>query len=164
MTKRFIFFARLFERNIVKVLATILFLSHSNIAFAVFNTVHYATLYYSTPNATLHSGKVWYIDGNIPYMGRKHAPLFIVAFMWGMAMCFYVFSLMLIQCLQRQPNVWCLRWLVKFKPFYDAYTGSCRDSYRFWPGFLLFMRMGLYALNSLGPAYNELFYQVITLW
>ena len=75
-------------------------------------------------------------------------------------MCFYVFSLMLIQCLQKQPNIWCIRWIVKLKPFYDAYTGPCHDSYRFWPGFLLFMRTGLYVLNSLVPAYSKIFYQV----
>ena len=109
LTKRFLFITRLFGRNIVKVLATVLFLLYSNIAFAVFNTVHYATLYYSTPNATLHSGKVWYIDGNVPYLGHKHAPLFVIASLWLILMCFYVFSLMFIQCLQRQLNVWFLR-------------------------------------------------------
>ena len=162
LSKRFIFFTRLFGRNIVKVLATIVFLLYSNIIFAIFIAFQYATLHYSTPNTTLHSKMVWYIDGNVPYLGRKHAPLYIVALFWSMAVCFYLISLMLIQCLQRhaQPNVWCLRWIVKLKPFYDAYTGPCRDSYRFWPGFLLFMRTGLYILNSTIPAYSVVFFQL----
>jgi predicted outer membrane repeat protein len=160
LTKRFIFFTRLFGRNIVKVLATIIFLLYSNIVFATFIAFQYATLHYSTPNSTLHSKMVWYIDGNVPYLGREHAPLYIVALLWSMAMCFYMFSLMLIQCLQRQPNVWCLRWIIKLKPFYDAYTGPCRDSYRFWPGFLLFMRTGIYIMNSTVPAYSVVFFQL----
>ena len=160
LTKRFIFFIRLFGRNIVKVLATIVFLLYSNIVFAIFIAFQYATLHYSAPNTTLHSKMVWYIDGNVPYLGRKHAPLYIVSLFWLMAVCFYVISLMLIQCLQRQPNVCCLRWIVKLKPFYDAYTGPCRDSYRFWPGFLLFMRTGLYIMNSTIPAYSVVFFQL----
>lgn len=160
LTKQFIFFTRLFGRNIIKVLATIVFLLYSNITFAIFIAFQYATLHYSTPNTTLHSKMVWYIDGNVHYLGRKHAPLYIVALLWSMAMCFYVISLMLIQCLQRQPNVWCLRWIVKLKPFYDAYTGPCRDSYRFWPGFLLVMRTGLYIMNSTIPAYSVVFFQL----
>ena len=160
LTKRFLFFTRLFGRNIVKVLATIIFLLYSNIAFAVFVTAQFATLHYSTPNTTLHSKPVWYLDGNVPYLGRKHAPLFVVASLWWIAMCFYVFSLMLIQCLQRQPNIWCLHWIVRLRPFYDAYTGPCRDNYRFWPGFLLFMRTGLYFMNSTVPAYSVVFFQI----
>ena len=160
LTRKFIFFTRLFGRNIIKVLATVLFLLYSNIAFAVFIAAQYATMHYSTPNATLSSKPVWYLDGNVPYLGSKHAPLFLVAMLWWIAMCFYVLSLLLIQCLQKQPNIWCLRWIITLKPFYDAYTGPCRDNYRFWPGFLLFMRTGFYFMNSLIPAYSVVFYQV----
>ncbi len=56
----------------------------------------------------------------------------------------YTLCLLLIQCLQRGSG-WCvLRWVNKLRPFFDANTGPCRDHYRFWPGLLLFMRLGLY--------------------
>ena len=160
LTRKFIFFTRLFGRNIIKVLATLFFLLYSNIIFAVFITFQYATLHYSTPNGTLPSKRVWYYDGSVPFLGYKHAPLFVIALIWFTAMFFFVVSLLLIQCLQRQTNFWCFRWVVKLRPFYEAFTGPCHDNYRFWPGFLLFIRTGLYIMNSLIPSYSDVFFRI----
>ena len=51
-----------------------------------------------------------------------------------------------------------LFWVVKWKPFFDDYTGPYRDKYHFWPGFLLLVRIFLFvaiASNvSKGPILN----------
>ena len=161
LSRRFIFFTKLFGRNIVKILATVILLLYSNLLFATYTALRYATLHISTSNGTKYSKVAWYYDGNIPYMGLKHAPLLLVALVCLIFMFFYVFSLLLVQCLQKKSDIWCLRWVERLRPFYEAYTGPCCDNYRFWPGFLLFMRTGLYIMNSLIPrAYNDVFFQV----
>ena len=67
---------------------------------------------------------------------------------------------MLVQCLQRKSHILCLRWVERLRPFFETYTGPCRDNYRFWPGFLLFVRSGVYTLNSLIPAYTDVFFRI----
>ena len=163
LTRRFTFFTRLFGRNIVNVLATLFFLQYSNIVFANLATLVFARMYYSeSTNGSRHTltKYVWQYDGNLPFLGRKHAPLFVVAVIWTLVASFFVISLLLIQCLQKRSGLWCFRWVNTLRPFYDAYTGPCRDSYRFWPGFLLVMRTGLYIMNATGPFYSDLVYQI----
>ena len=75
-------------------------------------------------------------------------------------MLVFVFSLLLIQCLQKQSHWWCLRWVDRLRPFYEACNGPCHHNYRFWPGFLLFMRSGLYIINSLIPSYIDSMLQI----
>ena len=36
----------------------------------------------------------------------------------------------------------------------------CHDHYCFWPGFLLFVRIGLFIMNSLIPPHNDAFFQI----
>ena len=49
-------------------------------------------------------------------------------------------------------------WVVKLKPFFDAYTGPYKDKYHFWTGFLLLVRIILFlaiAANvTKGPILN----------
>ena len=161
LSRKFVFFTRLFGRNIIKVLATLALLLHSNILEASFITFRYATLHIYTSNGTRHSTKVaWYYDGNVPYFGLKHAPLFAVAFICSIVMLFFIFSLLLIQYLQKSSNLWCLHWVEKLRPFYEAFTGPCHDSYRFWPGFLIFMRSGIYIMNSAVPGYSDELFRI----
>ena len=160
LSRKLVFFTRLFGRNIIKVLATLIILLYSNLVFATFNTFRYATLHIPTSNGSLRFKVAWYYDGNVPYFGLKHALLSITALICTVAMLFFVFSLLLIQCLQKRSHLWCLSWVVRFRPFYEAYTGPCHDNYRFWPGFLLFMRSGLYVINSLIPSYDDVFFRI----
>ena len=48
LSRRFIFFTRLFGRTVLKVLATLLFLTHSQLMYASFHTFQYAHLFVST--------------------------------------------------------------------------------------------------------------------
>ena len=67
---------------------------------------------------------------------------------------------MLAQCLQHHSGYRLLSWVRRLKPFFDAYTGSYKDKYRFWTGLLLIVRTVLFfifALNSEGePVFNLL--------
>ena len=61
-----------------------------------------------------------------------------------------------MQCLQRRTYLFCLRWIEKMRPFFEAYTGPCRINSRFWPGFLLLMRAAMYYTSMhLGHSLNS---------
>ena len=70
----------------------------------------------------------------------------------------YTLVLLTIQWLKKVSNYKVLFWVVKLKPFFDAYTGPYKDKYHFWPGFLLLVRILLFlaiAANvSKGPILN----------
>ena len=155
LSYKFIFFTRLFGRNIIKVLATLAFLLYTNLAFSTIVALQYATLYIHDFNGTQYSKLIWYHDGNVPYFGPKHILLFIVASICAVVMLFFVISLLLIQYLQKRSELVCFSWVERLRPFYEAFTGPCHDSYHFWPGFILFMRSGLYVMNFLIPAYSD---------
>lgn len=160
LSRKFVFFTRLLGRNVIKVLATLIFILFSNLTYATVVTFQFATLHIFTSNGSHYSELVWYYDGNVPYLGLKHALLFIVASVCAVIMLFFVVSLLLIQCLQKSSNVWCLLWVDRLRPFYEAYTGPCNNSYRFWPGFILFIRSGIYVLHYLMPAWNDILFRV----
>ena len=158
--RRFIFFTRLLGRNIVHVLATLVAMIYSNLLFAIIVSFQFATLHISTINDTQYSESVWYYDGSIPYLGFKHAPLFIIALICSLFMLYFMSSLLFIQCLQKRSEIPCLRWVERLRPFYEAYTGPCRDHYRFWPGFLLLVRTGLFIMNYLVPSHIGTLFQI----
>ena len=165
LCRKFTSFTWLFGRNIVKVFATLLFLMYSPLMYAILQSFHFATLHASTLHGVNNAFRtVWHFDGNIPYFGAKHLPLFIVSVLCTSAMIWFTFSLLLIPCLQRRSNLLCFRWVDKLRPFFEAYTGPCRDNYRFWPGFLMLMRVGMYIMNTsistflLSPSQRKLVY------
>ena len=133
---------------------------YSNILFATIVTFRSATLHISTTNGTQYTKTVWYYDGSIPYLGLKHAPLFIIALICSLFMLYLMSSLLFIQCLQKRSEIPCLRWVERLRPFYEAYTGPCRDHYRFWPGFLLLVRTALFIMNSFIPSHIGAFFQI----
>ena len=57
--------------------------------------------------------------------------------------------LLFIQCLQKRSNICCLWWVERLRPFFEAYTGPCRVNYRFWSGFLFFVRLTLFTFSSI---------------
>ena len=147
-SRRFVFLTRLFGKNVLKVLATLLFLSHAQLLYACFHTFWFAKVYYmSEPNRAIQRKLVWDFDGNVPYLGLKHTLLFAVASFCSVFALLFMFSLLFIQCLQKRSNRWYLRWVERLRPYYEVYTGPCHDQYRFWPGFLYLTRTALYALN-----------------
>ena len=157
-SRRFMLLTRFFGKNVLKVLATLLFLSHAQLLYACFHTFWFAKVYYmSEPNRAIQRKVVWDFDGNIPYLGLKHALLFAVASFCSVFALLFMFSLLFIQCLQKRSDRWYLRWVERLRPYYEVYTGSCHDQYRFWPGFLYLMRTALYALNVYVNSYDARF-------
>ena len=43
---------------------------------------------------------------------------------------------------------YCLQWVDRWRPFFEAYTNPCHVNYRFWPGFLLFTQLILSTFGS----------------
>ena len=145
LTRKFSFVTRLLGENVLKVLATLLFLSHSQLLFACFTTLWFAKAYGSTPNET--TILAWHFDGTVPYLGFKHAILFVITLICSLIALLFMLSLFFNQCLQRWSHYWFLRWVNKLRPFFEVYTGPCNDNYRFWPGMIYLLRTGIFALD-----------------
>ena len=115
--------------------------------------------YLSYPDGTRKV--LWLYDGNVEYAHGKHIPLLLVALFTLTAVVIpYTIVLLSAQCLQHHSGHRLLFWVRRLKPFFDAYTGSYKDKYRFWTGLLLIVRTVLFfifALNSEGePVFNLL--------
>ena len=144
LCRRFVTCTRLFRKNVLQVLATLLFLMYAPIIEAVVHTFEKTTLrVYNTTKVELEKRNVWLFDGNIMYLGAKHGVLFMAGLACFIAVTFLTFSLLLNQCLQRRSNLFCFRWVERWRPFFETYTGPCNDDFRFWPGFLMAMRIVL---------------------
>ena len=141
LSHRFVWFTRLAGRNVVPVLATIALFAYPKLVKNSVRVWHCHQNYVSSDNNTPY---VWYMDETIECFKGKHLVLFIASIPVFIMAFLYMFCLLFIQCLQRRSSWFVLRWVNKLRPFFDAHTGPCRDHYRFWPGLLLFARMGLY--------------------
>ena len=141
MSRKFMWFTRLTGRNMVPVLSTIVLFSFSKVLKNCIKIVHCGRHRYKSTNN--ESPVIWLGDETIDCFAGKHIPLFLISMFLSAAAILYTLSLFFIQCLQRRSN-WCvLRWVNKLRPFFDANTGPYRDHYRFWPGFLLLLRIGM---------------------
>ena len=145
LSRRYIFFTRLVGRNIDKVLATL-----SLVCFPIWYNTALGCLDFVYVKHT-HGTRttIWLKDGNIHYLTGKHIPLFILGISLCLLSLFSTLALLFIQCLQRNSNLFCLTWVNRLRPFFDAYTGPCHVNYRFWPGCLFFARLVLFTLNAI---------------
>ena len=145
LSRKFVFFTRMLGRNAVNVLSTTMLLVYPRLLRSILKSLQYSTLQLSDDTQKY----VWYFDGDIDYFQGKHIPLGIVASLLSIVVALYAMSLLFLQCLQRHSS-WCfLRWVETLKPFFDSYTGPCRDNYRFWPGLLLFLRFALLSVYTI---------------
>ena len=139
--------------NSVQVLATLFFLSYAKllrVTTAIFQPVHLLNLESNTKEI------VWNYDGNISYLQGQHIPLFLTAMLFFMLLLIpYTFILAGVQILQRFSHHKPFFWVNKFKPLLDAYTGPYKDKHRYWTGFLLFVRIGLFLLISTNASGNS---------
>ena len=144
---KFIFFTRLFGRNVLKVLATLQFVTYSPLLYAIIHTIRLVQVHEYSQNGqkTIKTLILWYYDGNLQYFGIKHTILFIVALICLLVSIFLILCLLFVQCLQKRSSYRCLRWVNRLRPYFETYTGPCNDSYRFWPGLLYLMRTMLYS-------------------
>ena len=144
LSRKYIFFTRLFGRNVVKVLATLFLLCCAKMMDIGISTLEFARIKHSDSPDTI----VWLFDGNISYYTGRHIFLFILGLIFCSFSIVYCMTLLFIQCLQRRSNICCLRWVDRWRPFFEAYTSPCHVNYRFWPGYLFFTRLILCTFGS----------------
>ena len=146
--------SRWFGSNSVQVLATLFLLSYATLLEITISTSAFAfTKVSSMEGPVTH---VWLLDGNVPYLGKEHSLLFAATMLLLVFICIpYAMTLTLVQWLQRYSHKRILGWVLKLKPFIDAHTGPYKDKHRYWPGFLLLVRAGMFFLFTLNSQTNQ---------
>ena len=151
----------LFGSNPVAVLATVVLMSYTKLLQTSIVALTYTQLDYPD-NKTF----VWLYDANITYFAGKHIYLAVVAILVIAVLILpYTFLLTfgyrLLACSNRR---YCF-WFNTLKPFLDPYYAPFNGKTRYWNGFLLVVRGGLYvgfAINALGdPSANLVAISVI---
>ena len=89
------------------------------------------------------ASRVWVVDGNVPFLGGCHLPLFIVSVI--ILVVFTLFTTLIISIPYQEKylsnrSVKIQHWLMLLKPWYDAYSAPYKDTYRSWTGILLLIR------------------------
>ena len=134
--------ARFFGNNSVPVLATLILISYAKLFRTIVSALTFTYLEFPDGSKTA----VWSIDGNIRYLGPKHIPLFLFAL--GVLLFLWLpFTVLLLfeQCFQRIGAYTVRKWMLRLKPFFDAYFGPLRGNYRYWIG-VLFVARGILLL------------------
>ena len=136
---------KLFGRNAVSVLATLILLSYTKVLRILITAFSFTTV---NDAHGIHS-TVWLADGNVEYFEPRHAILFIVAFLvlllFGLP---YTATLTVAPWIQRSKYYWVSSAYNKLKPFFDAYMGPYKDNCRHWTGLLLIVRVVLVVFFS----------------
>ena len=141
---------KLVGKNAVKVLATIILLSYTKLIQTTLTSLNFQTLHtFNTATKELGTIKRWFADANVEYLEGKHIPIFIAGVFFGALCIGFTASLLCIQQLQKVSHFYLFSWVIKFKPFFDAYTGPFSSRARFWTGLLLFTRITLMVVTSL---------------
>ena len=151
--------AKLIGNNSVPVIATLFLLSYAKIQRAVITAIAFNSL--ELPDGSKVA--VWSFDGNIQYLGPKHLPLFVFAilvllFIWLP----YTMTLLFAQCIQRMEHHRIRRWMLRLKPFFDAYAAPFNDKHRYWVGALLLARGILLLIVAIDPNLNDNLLAVVT--
>ena len=150
VSRRYVLAAKLCGSHTVKVLATLFLLSYAKVLRTVITALSFTS-------PVLLDGStitVWLYDGNVDYLGVKHAFLFFTAL--GFAVGFvlpFTLLVLLAPCLQAWSNKRFFRWVHRIKPLIDAYQGPYKDKFRCWTGVMLVVRNVLFlsfAANGLG--------------
>ena len=142
--------SQLMGSNPVSVLATLFLLSYVNLLQTCVTIMSNSIVYY--PHSQV---KVWYLDGNIEYLGPRHLPLFVVAVMVLVLLCIpYTLTLLCGQWLYKCRNRFVSRMMFRIKPVMDAYYGPLKDKHRYWVGLLLISRAAIHVVLALIPDPN----------
>ena len=148
--------SKIFGNNSVPVLATLILLSYAKLLRCIITSLGFLLIEY--PNGTR---VVWSYDGNVPYFGAAHSILFLAAlaallFLWLP----YTIVLLTLQWLRRKAYIKPLRFINRWKPFFDAYLGQLKPTHHYWFGLLLLVRVVLLVLfaitSSILPQLNIL--------
>ena len=134
--------SKIFGNNSVPVLATLILLSYTKLLHTIIASLGFSLLEY--PEGTR---VVWSFDGNVPYFGAAHTILFLVALAALLLLWLpYTTVLLTLQWLRRKAYLKPLRWINRWKPFFDAYFGQLKPKHYYWVGLLLLVRVILLVL------------------
>ena len=143
--------SKLFSKNAVRVLATILLLLFSKGQRILINCLSYTTLQHSDG----YTSTVWLFDANVPYLEGKHIYLFIVGIiLFFLVLTPFTFVLLFSRYFQALSTRRIFHWVNKLKPLFDAYMAPYKDNYRYWAGFLLFVRGALFVVYAFNILYG----------
>ena len=140
---------KIFGKNPVAALSTLLLLSYSKILRTIITVL--------TPTSLEYHGniikRVWFYDGNVPYFvgtqEANHLALAIVAIL-VLFLLFIPYTLLLFcaHWLQALSHWRILSWLNKIKPFMDTYHAPYKKQTRYWTGLLLSARLFIFGYSS----------------
>ena len=136
------------KRNPIATLATLVFLSFTNVLETAVVSLRPTTLTYISSDGS-YDETVWLPDGDIKYFKGKHIPLFLVAVLLVLFTFIYMILITTWQWVVRFPKVWMLKWTKnqKLKSFMEAYYAPYSDKHRYWTGVLLFIRVLLILIS-----------------
>ena len=144
-SRYFAFMSKLCGRNIVHVLATLFLLSYTKFQRTIADGLSFTIVDVSNGTNLF----VWLSDGNVCYLEGKHVPLFLVSIFFLFALFIpYTLSITFGPWLQSKTQYKVFRWVLKLKPFFDAYFGPLKDKRRYWTGVLLISRLVLSLISS----------------
>ena len=145
---------KLFGNNSVAVLATLFLISYAKLLRTIITALGYSVLQYFEGSRT-----VWSFDGNVDYFSPAHSILFVASLITLVFLWFpYTLFFLLVQFLRKVDHYRVLRWTVKYKPFFDTYTGPLKDKHHYWVGLLLLVRVILLIIvavtATIAPSFN----------
>ena len=132
---------RLTARRALPVLATLFLLSYTKILRIVSSVLFFYSTIADLPSK--HTTLVWSVDANVPLFGVKFTILFIVCLILFLILVPFNVILLFTRTLSR------FRFVNKFKPLLDAYQGPYKDTFHFWTGLQLLLRVVFFGLSSL---------------
>ena len=143
----------LIGQRAVGVLCTLIYLSYSKLLRTVIDIFTFSTIKYQDGNM-----RVWFYDGNINYLHKEHAGLFMVAM--GVFILFlipYTLALTFIPVIEHYSEHnrlfnYLHKMANRVKPMNDVYFAPFRGKWRFWLGARLWLLIFLYIIS---PFYSS---------
>ena len=146
----------LLGKRSVSTLATLIFLSHSDLLKTIIEAIGLTQIMYLDAGNSTGNRIVWSGDGNIDYGSLWHIPLVLVALA-----CFfllwlpYALLILYMQWLRKLSNSRLSKWITRYKPFFDTYYAPLKDNHHYWFGVLLIAQGILLILSSLTSHLNQ---------
>ncbi|XP_064382955.1 uncharacterized protein LOC135331659 [Halichondria panicea] len=129
---------RFFGRNSVAVLSTLILLSYGKLFRIITNVFTKADI-----NGSIR--KVWSLDGNVEYgITPRHIVLLVVGLLFMLLFWLpFTLTLLVVPFLKVKSDHQPLRWINRFKPFFDTYYGPFKNKqqHQVWTGILLISRV-----------------------
>ncbi len=158
LSRKFQIISNLVAKSAVPVLATLIHLSFSRLLRFAVDGLIYIKLNVSHEERS--EQLVWYFDGNIQYLSREHAGMFVLALL-SLALFIIPYTVFFtgIKFFLRFKTV------NRFRPFVDAICGPYKDKYSYWFGARLCVLVVTYIVYASfrDQAYLVILFQTIML-